>query len=167
MIDSVKELIDPYVEKDPTKFCTCEEFEAGVSTLKEFCLFRAQSVCGQLDGTIASTSDGQAQDKSSLVDAGDLEISDMGTMGNNMAQGGGPENGMENNMMQDGGPENGMPMQGERRAVDFDQENIPVAVNGKNIQGTDAGNDGEKWILLGISAGVLLVGLVIAGTFKR
>ena len=41
MIDSVSEMIAPYVEKDPTKFCTYEEFEEGVSTLKEFCLLRA------------------------------------------------------------------------------------------------------------------------------
>ena len=78
MIDDVVSMISPYVEKDPTKFCSYEEFQTGVETLKEFCLLRAQSVRLQLDGEIGSTSD--TQESSTLVDAGDLKISDMGTM---------------------------------------------------------------------------------------
>lgn len=88
MIDSVSQMIAPYVESDPTKFCTYEEFETGVSTLKEFCLLRAESIQGQLDGTIPSTSDGQEQDSSSLIDASSITISDMGSM-NNGGDGGG------------------------------------------------------------------------------
>lgn len=88
MIDTVSDMIDPYVQKDPTKFCTYEEFEKGVSTLRSFCLLRAESVDGQLTGTIPSTSDGQAQDVSSLIDAGSLVVSDMGDMGNKMGRGG-------------------------------------------------------------------------------
>ena len=80
MIDGVNTMIAPYVEKDPTKFCTYEEFEKGITTLKEFCLLRAESVSGQLDGTIGSTSDTQKSD--TLIDAGDLQISDMGSMNN-------------------------------------------------------------------------------------
>ncbi len=78
MIDNVVSMISPYVEKDPTKFCSYEEFKTGVETLKEFCLLRAQSVSLQLDGEIGSTSD--TQESSTLVDAGDIQISDMGTM---------------------------------------------------------------------------------------
>lgn len=78
--DRVVELISPYVEKDPTKFCTYEEFQTGVATLKEFCQLRAESVQGQLDGTIPATSDGQQADSSALVDASHLNISDMGNM---------------------------------------------------------------------------------------
>lgn len=87
MIDAVKEMIAPYVESDPTKFCTYEEFEAGVDTLKAFCLLRAESVAGQLDGTIPSTSGGQAQDGSGLIDASGLQISRMGTMSGAMPAG--------------------------------------------------------------------------------
>ncbi|MCI8589242.1 MAG: hypothetical protein HFE77_00780 [Clostridiales bacterium] len=82
MIDSTRETIAPFVENDATKFCTYEEFQTGVDALKEFCLLRAESVSGQLDGTIASTSDGQAQNSRSLIDASALNISDMGSMGN-------------------------------------------------------------------------------------
>lgn len=80
MIDEVKAMISPYVESDPTKFCTYEEFEQGIDTLKEFCLLRAESVTDQLNGAIASTSD--EQDEDTLIDASNLSISAMGSMGN-------------------------------------------------------------------------------------
>ena len=76
IIDSAAELIAPYVEKDPTKFYTYEEFETGVSTLREFCTLRTESVQGQLDGTIPSTSEGQSADSSALIDASHITISD-------------------------------------------------------------------------------------------
>lgn len=63
------------------------EFEKGVSTLRSFCLRRAESISGQLKGTIPSTSEGQTQDSSALIDASDLVISDMGTMGEIMKPG--------------------------------------------------------------------------------
>lgn len=98
LIDSTKEMIAEYVEKDPTKFCTYEEFESGVTALKEFCTLRAESISGQLDGTIPSTSDGQTADSSSLIKADDLNISDMGTMNNN--GGGSPDGKAQSNTAQ-------------------------------------------------------------------
>lgn len=85
-LQQVVDLITPYVEKDPTKFCTTEEFQAGVEALEDFCLLRAQSVQGQLEGTIPSTDDGQSADSSSLVDASSVDISAMGTMENGGGQ---------------------------------------------------------------------------------
>lgn len=87
LLNSTKEMIAPYVESDPTKFCTYEEFENGVSTLKRFCLLRAESINGQLNGTIPSTSDGQSADASSLITADGLVISDMGSMDRMMGGG--------------------------------------------------------------------------------
>ena len=98
LIESTKEMIAEYVEKDPTKFCTYEEFESGVTALKEFCTLRAESISGQLDGTIPSTSDGQTADSSSLIKADNLNISDMGTMNNN--GGGSPNEKTQNNAAQ-------------------------------------------------------------------
>ena len=69
------------MQKDPTKFCTYEQFQSGVETIKEFCELRAQSVRGQLDGSIPSTAEGQTADSSALIDASSLSLSDMGTMG--------------------------------------------------------------------------------------
>lgn len=79
-IDCVTALISPYVEKDPTKFCTYDEFTEGVSALKEFCTLRAESVRGQLDGTIPSTSDAQSEDSSALISGSSVSISAMGSM---------------------------------------------------------------------------------------
>lgn len=83
MMDDVIQMISPYVEKDPTKFCTYEEFETGAYTLKQFCLLRAKSIKGQLSGEISSTSENRESD--SLIDAGDLQISNMGAMSGGMA----------------------------------------------------------------------------------
>lgn len=87
LVNYTAELIAPYVEKDPTKFCTYEEFETGVEAMREFCNLRLESVSRQLDGTIPSTSEGQSADSSSLVDASGLNISDLGTMGGGMGGG--------------------------------------------------------------------------------
>ena len=75
--DTLK-MIAPYVEKDPTAFCSYDDFLLGVETIKKFCLLRAQSVRGQLDGTIPSTIAGQKKDKSNLIDASSIWLPDMG-----------------------------------------------------------------------------------------
>ncbi len=80
LLDAVETMIAPYVEKDATKFCSYEEFQTGMQTLREFCALRQESISGQLCGTIPATLDGQKQDASSLIDASALDISAMGTM---------------------------------------------------------------------------------------
>ena len=99
MIDETCALIAPYVEKDPTAFCSFSEFETGVDALKTFCVKRTESVRGQLDGTIPSTDAGQAADSSALIDASGLTLSDMGSMGGGA---GGP--GPGGNPFGEGGP---------------------------------------------------------------
>ncbi len=91
LITETENLIGTYVEQDPTKFCTYDEFETGVDTLKSFCLLRAESIRGQLDGTIPSTSDGQQEDDSALVDASSISLTDMGSMGHGGGTPGGGE----------------------------------------------------------------------------
>ena len=95
-LQQVVDLITPYVEKDPTKFCTTEEFQAGVEALEDFCLLRAQSIQGQRAGAIPSTDEGQSEDSSTLVDASSVDISAMGTMNN----GGGGQRSWERGMGQ-------------------------------------------------------------------
>ena len=99
MISDTAALIDEYVEKDPTKFCTYDEFKKGVEAISKFCTLRAESVSGQLSGSIPSTSDGQKADSSSLIDTGDLNISDMGSM--NMGSGKGGFGGFGGNKQSD------------------------------------------------------------------
>lgn len=70
LIESTADLIRPYVEKDPTRFCTTEEFEEGVEALEQFVTLRAEAVSRQLAGDTTA------------VDTEGLTLSDMGTMQN-------------------------------------------------------------------------------------
>ena len=144
MIETVEAMIASYVESDPTKFCTYEEFKDGVSTLKDFCLLRAESVSGQLNGTIPSTSEGQSQDSSTLVDASGLTVSDMGSMGN----------------MEGGG---GFADRGDAIGAfnPFDGSAPPDMPNGNAVNKT------ASFQLLVISAIILLLGIVTALLFQR
>lgn len=85
LIDETYALIAPYARRDTNGFCTYAEFEQGVSTLKQFCLLRAESIQGQLDGTIPSTADSQSADGSALIDASSVTLSDMGSFGGGKA----------------------------------------------------------------------------------
>lgn len=76
IIDNAYQLIAPYVEKDPTAFCTYDEFQTGVEALKEFCTLRSESVQLQLSGSTET------------VDVGTLDLSDMGTMNMGGGRGG-------------------------------------------------------------------------------
>ena len=82
-ITRVAEMIRSYVEKDENSFYSAEEFDQAVATLQSYCELRGQSIRGQLDGTIPSTSNGQRSASASLVDASDLNVSAMGSMGGN------------------------------------------------------------------------------------
>lgn len=84
-------LLSPYVQEDTTSFTDYDTFFEASQTLTRFCLLRAESLRGQLEGTIPSTSAAQSADPSALVDAGDLAVSAMGSMNmggafGNMAQ---------------------------------------------------------------------------------
>ena len=80
-LNDTYELIASYVKEDATAFYTYDEFETAVETFREFCNLRAESIRGQLDGTIPSSSEEQKADSSALVDASGINISDMGTQG--------------------------------------------------------------------------------------
>ncbi len=77
-IERVYQMIRPYAEKDPTAFYTAEELDQAVQTLQTFCEKRAESVQGQLGGTIPSTEAGQTENAANLIDASDVNLNDMG-----------------------------------------------------------------------------------------
>ena len=89
-IDRVAALIRPCVEADANSFYTAEEFDAGIDALQTYCALRGESIRGQLNGTIPSTSAGQQADSSALVDGSGLSVSAMGamSMGGNREGGG-------------------------------------------------------------------------------
>lgn len=85
---SARALIAPYVARDPRSFTTYEAFGKAADELALFFGLRAQSVRGQLEGTIPSTAEGQAADRSALVDA-----SALGSAGGSSGGMGGPSGG--------------------------------------------------------------------------
>ena len=89
-IDKAVALISADVNEDPTKFCTYEEYQEGVAVLKQFCELRAESISGQLDGTIPATTTGQTEQLGTLINASSLDVSAMGSN----AMGGGMNRGM-------------------------------------------------------------------------
>lgn len=72
--------IDGLVETDPTALYSYEEYDAGAQMLYRTVLLRAESVCGQLNGVIPSTDEGQKADDAMLVDASEIDIEVMGVM---------------------------------------------------------------------------------------
>ena len=76
-IEQLYNMILPYVEQDATAFYSADEFKTAYSTLKSFCLKRAESIRLQLDGKLSA--DSSEQNDSDKVDASDINIDDMGT----------------------------------------------------------------------------------------
>ena len=74
-------LISPYVESDPTAFYDYEAYQKGVTELKKLIDRRFQSIDGQLNGNIPSTTAGQTADSSTLIDVSDINLSALGSMG--------------------------------------------------------------------------------------
>ena len=135
MIDSVISMISPYVEKDPTKFCTYEQFQTGAQTLKEFCLLRSESISGQLSGTIGSTSDTQSAD--TLIDTGDLKISDMGSMNNSNSEPGGGQSAQDGNMPNSAnGSESSPPEKPSSSDTQSSADSRPTPPDGTNENGS-------------------------------
>ena len=78
--------IDQLVKEDPTAFFTYDQYTEAVEVLRQTMELRAESIRGQLNGTIPSTTEGQNADSSALIDASSLDLSVMGSM---MGGGGG------------------------------------------------------------------------------
>ena len=76
----VRTQIDTLVETDPNAFYTYDEYVTAAETFYTVVKLRAQSIAGQLDGTIPSTAEEQRRDDSSLIDASDVNLTAMGVM---------------------------------------------------------------------------------------
>lgn len=70
--------IDSLVETDPNAMYTYEQFETGSKTLYDIFDLRFQSIIGQLEGTIPTTSEAQ-KDSSSLIDGSHINLKDTGS----------------------------------------------------------------------------------------
>ena len=82
----IRSQIDMLVETDPTALYSYEAYEAGAEMLYQAVALRAESVRGQVDGTIPATDEEQRANAADLVDASGIDISVMAAM--DMGRGG-------------------------------------------------------------------------------
>lgn len=87
--DRIRSQIDELVSTDPNAFYPYDEYDAAAQMLVKVVELRAESVLGQLDGTVPSTTEAQRQNSSALIDTADIDISIMGGMGGGHDNGGG------------------------------------------------------------------------------
>lgn len=137
IIDNAYNLIKDYVAKDPTSFYSYDEFELGVETIRQFCALRSESISTQLENNETTTD-------MNYVDASNLTLSDMGSMGEGMGGFGDESRPNGGNMRMPGG--------------DF-----PFDMNGTNTHASNM----TAWIWLAMSIVVLAIGLLIAKLYKH
>lgn len=116
-------------EYDPTAFYTADEYTTAVEMLKTVIEKRAESIMGQLDGSIPSTTDGQKADADALIDASDINISAMGSQGGGGAPGGGHGGHM-------------MPWQNDTTEQQDTNQSLPTDADGEQLTQKPA-EDGE------------------------
>lgn len=177
--------LDALVESDPTAFYTYEEYTAAAETLYEVVKLRGQSIQGQLDGTIPSTSSEQTG-SDALIDASHIDLSVMGSMnaGGGMERGGNRSGRGEDiggavsdetasgEVLEAGGAVTSFspaPLTDEmgedaggRRQSGFDMAGFPAASGGG-----DSAASGEALVTYGICFALMIAALVFAPRFKR
>lgn len=79
-ITQLDALISDYVKNDNTAFCTFEEYNTAVEAFKTLGNLRYQSIQGQLDGTVPSTTAEQTANPDKLISAENLSLSSLGSM---------------------------------------------------------------------------------------
>ena len=78
VIRETQSLIAPYVEADPTAFCSYTDHLLAVDTLLEVCRLRAESIRGQLNGDYPATLAQQAEHPGTGVNASHVDLRDLG-----------------------------------------------------------------------------------------
>lgn len=149
-------LIDELVAADPTAFYTYEEYQTAAETLRQVVTLRGQSIRGQLEGTIPSTSDAQ-RNSDALIDGSHLDLTAMGVMNTGGGFGGGDRQDFDPSRFGGGAQEQPAP---------------PEFGGGQteNLPGRDAGQAGKSYdllILYGICGAVLLAALLFAVFYRR
>ena len=87
-INSIDNKINEYVKNNNSPYHTYEQYTNSLPELIKIGYLRAESIKGQLDGTIPSTTEGQSADSSSLINASSVNISALGSMmGGGMGRG--------------------------------------------------------------------------------
>ena len=71
-------MIAPFVQADPTAFCSYQDHLLAADTLLEVCLLRAESIRGQLEGRYPITLAQQAEHPGNGVDASHVDLRTLG-----------------------------------------------------------------------------------------
>ncbi|WP_342551977.1 CotH kinase family protein [Paenibacillus sp. FSL R7-0652] len=98
-VQTLNHLITDYVKNDPTAFVTYDKYKAAVAELTKLGTLRAESIQGQLDGTIPAAAEEQKSSPNTLIDASSVDLTKLGddlNKGKGM-NGGGPWQGFEPN----------------------------------------------------------------------
>lgn len=167
VMDILNELLDNYVANDPTAFYTYEEYTEANEMLRLFCEKRAESIRKQLDGSLAKTASEQSSE--AKVDASDVTITVMGTQfgegGHEMPEGMTPPEGTENTGLGKGNN------RGNRQNDAFAGGNMPEDRDFSNMKFPESmesqNNDMTALIWLGISAAVMVMGLLFVKLYPR
>ncbi|MFT4143166.1 MAG: CotH kinase family protein [Mobilitalea sp.] len=80
-IEELKTLISDHIKNDASGFYTYEEYEAAVTQLELLGSLRGESIQGQLDGTIGSTTQEQQAEPDKLIDTSSIDMSALGNGG--------------------------------------------------------------------------------------
>ena len=78
VVRQTQALIAPYVEADPTAFCSYGDHLLAVDTLLEVCRLRSESIRGQLEGSYPSTLAQQAENPGAGVDTSHVDLRNLG-----------------------------------------------------------------------------------------
>lgn len=141
-IDELDNLIGKYVQADPTAFYTYEEYQTALEVFKNLANLRAESVSGQLNGTVPSTAAEQKTASDKLVDASSVTMSQIGTSG----MGGGHDFGGNRSDFKMGNMDGGRDFGdfgnfGGGEFFDFDENNAPPDLpNGDNSNNNTESN---------------------------
>lgn len=162
--------IDTLVQNDSTAFYTYDAYRAGSEMLYAVVKLRAESVRGQLDGTIPSTDAAQRENPEMLLDASSIDIETMGTMGGGRAGFGGKGAAADDASGENRGRFSGI------------QEKAAVAENGfpddqafggrfdQTLSGFAAGapsTAAQPILIYGICLTVLIAALIFAKCYRR
>ncbi len=168
----IRSQIDTLVEEDPTAFYSYKEYDEACEMLYKAVTLRAESIRGQLDGTIPSTDEGQKQDSSTLVDGSEIDVSVMGQFG----MGGpgddnkdGDNDSQDNNAVKRPKRERGKGQEGMQPPEEMRSPEGMQPSEGFGPMGTsrNSGPDIKKIALCGLYMVIMAAAVILLAKYKR
>ncbi len=166
LLTDTMQMIDFHVLADTTKFADYHSFTKGAAALIEVVNLRCESIAGQLNGTIPSTSAGQSAFPEALLDVGTLDITATGSTNSSGGGGGGGQQRPTNNqtttqteqpLTTEGGQQG---MQGAQQDMQGAQQDMQGAQQGMqggqqgDMQGGQQGMQGAQQGMQGAQQGM-------------